>query len=146
MRLSNPDRIILSATAGISIVFVAAGRLNTATAVLLVPLLMRGSLVMLDVFWTSFTGKPLVRARHPKPAPKPRDLEVELVEVTDEVAGGALSPRQPVQLGPFGKLSILPTPLRTPEPRRVALFDDRHVRPGPPSRRLRARKARLGIF
>lgn len=148
MKLSKPDRVVLSATACVSIAFVFAGRLNTATAVLLAPLLMRGGVVMLDVFWTSFTGMPLLRARKSlEQGIRRADAEADLKDEDAEAgAGGARSPLQPAQLGPFGRLSILPSPLRAPKPRRVALFDDRSVRPGPPSQRLRARKARLGFF
>jgi hypothetical protein len=119
-------RIGLAALCAATILLVRGDIALAALAVLSV-LVLRVFVLIADVFWISFTGKPLVRAR-------PLN--------TEKTAMDAAPP-----IGPFARLSSLPMPLRRREAPRVSLFAKPTAEPEPPhpSRRLEALKARLGF-
>ena len=89
-RITKADRITLSLVAFVATLLLSHGYYAAAAASLVLPLLLRACVIVADVFWTSFTGSPLIRARerrsghglsallpailHAGPRPRARDL------------------------------------------------------------------------
>jgi hypothetical protein len=59
-RVNKADRITLSLVAFAATALLSHGDYAAAAACLMLPLLRRALVVVLDVFWTSFTGVPLI--------------------------------------------------------------------------------------
>ncbi|WP_102223214.1 hypothetical protein [Acidimangrovimonas sediminis] len=131
MGRSKTDRIFLFAVLCFASFLLYEGRLQLVALMLMMPLFYRVVIIVADVFWTSFTGQPLVRARPEGGREAGKD------------DGG-----DPSGIGPFSRLSNLPAPLRSAAPRRVDLFSDQRgdIRLPPQSARLRALKKRLGYL
>ncbi|GHE02539.1 hypothetical protein U879_20805 [Defluviimonas sp. 20V17] len=110
----------------VATIMLVRGDIALAALAVIIALSLRVLVLIVDVFWISFTGQPLVRA---------------LPEKANNPATDAAAP-----IGPFARLSSLPSPLRRRPAPRVSLFaktTDEHE-PQRPSRRLEALKARLG--
>lgn len=109
----------------VATIMLVRGDIALAALAVIVALALRVVILIVDVFWISFTGQPLVRAR-PAKAEKPA--------------------QEAAPIGPFARLSSLPTPLRRRPAPRVSLFarTTEENEPRRPSRRLEALKARLG--
>ena len=110
----------------VAVILLVRGDMALAAVAVLLVLLARLAMLILDVFWTSFTGNPLLRAQLDDPEAPSSDLDA------------------PVSA--FGRLSSLPAPLREKPARRVPVFaqDPGTEMPATPSRRLKALKERLG--
>ena len=61
-RLSEADRITMALVAFMATELLSHGEYEAAAATLMLPLARRAVVIVLDVFWTSFTGVPLIRS------------------------------------------------------------------------------------
>lgn len=114
-----------------AVILVVRGDIAWAAIAVLIVLVLRVFVLIADVFWTCFTGRPLVRAHG-----------------AQDVDGSESFRDAAAPVGPFARLSTLPVPMRLVSRRQVSVFSVPRIEamPAKPSRRLRALKARLGYF
>jgi len=120
--LVTPGRLLFAFVFVTGALFLIEGKYSSAVAVLLVPVFVRAGIIVVDVFWTSFTGMPLVRAH---PVQKPG-------------SAGALNPAETV--GGLRGLPALPRPIREEHGRGLSPFAALPRRRLAPLRDWRARR------
>ena len=126
------DRVVLSIAACVATELLSTGYYSAAAACLMFPLFAHGCLLVVDVFWTSFTGLPLIRSRDAHPSPAAR------LDRESAVGGLPSLPAlpEPMQLAPRDQSGRVFTALG--QLSAVA-------RPAGLTSRLRRRKEQLGI-